>query len=244
MILEICANSYQSAINAEKAGAQRIELCTELDVGGLTPSYDVLNKIINKLNIPVFVLIRPRSGNFVYSDAEFDSMKLDIELYKKLGCHGIVSGVLNNDDTIDIERTKELAELSKPLPFTFHRAFDCIENPSKAIETLIQLGVARVLTSGQATSAKKGIDLLKKLQKLCKGGLIIMPGKGINSDNALLFKKEGFKEIHSSASKIVQLTKTPKLSMNSSTFLDEQSYSYSSKTSIRDILKNISNESI
>lgn len=204
MILEICANSYQSAKNAQEAGAHRIELCQELSVGGITPSYGLLKQVVDTLSIPVYVLIRPQSGDFVYSDSEFDIMKQDIQLSKTLGCGGIVSGVLNNDNTIDIERTKDLVELSKPLAFTFHRAFDCVDNPSKALEQLIDLGVDRVLTSGQETSAKKGLNVLKQLHEQANGRITILAGGGINSDNARLFKDVGLNEIHASASSTIQ----------------------------------------
>ena len=164
MNLEICTNSYQSAINAEKAGAQRIELCSELAVGGITPSYGLIKQVVNTLQIPVHVLIRPRSGNFTYSDDEFNIMKQDIQLCKELGCQGIVSGILNIDNTIDIERTQELAILIKPLSFTFHRAFDWVINPFEALKVLNNLGVDRILTSGQNTSAEKGVERLKELK--------------------------------------------------------------------------------
>ncbi len=149
MKLEICASNYQSANNAQNAGAHRIELCSELAVGGITPSYGLIKQVIENLSIPVFVLIRPRSGDFTYSDADFEIMKQDIQMCKKLGCKGIVSGVLNSDNTIDIERTKTLIELSKPLPFTFHRAFDWTPNPFEALKSLINLNVNRILTSSR-----------------------------------------------------------------------------------------------
>jgi copper homeostasis protein len=204
MKLEICANSYQSALIAQKAGAHRIELCSELSVGGITPSYGLIKQVIDTLSIAVFVLIRPRSGNFTYSEEEFDVMKHDIQLCKNLGCAGIVSGVLNKDNTIDIERTQELIELSKPLEFTFHRAFDCVENPQEALEQLINLGVERVLTSGLEASAEKGLELLKQLKEHVNGRITILPGSGINLQNAKLFKDAGFLEIHLSASKVVK----------------------------------------
>lgn len=200
MLLEICANSYQSAKNAQEAGAHRIELCQELSVGGITPSYGLLKEVVENLNISVFVLIRPRGGNFVYSDAEFEIMKRDIKLCKDLGSHGIVSGVLNADKTIDINRTKELVELSKPLQFTFHRAFDEVANAKEALEQLIDLGAERVLTSGQETSAEKGLEILQVLNKISNNRIIILAGSGINSENALKFKEIGLKEIHASAS--------------------------------------------
>ncbi|MFC0603797.1 copper homeostasis protein CutC [Winogradskyella pulchriflava] len=200
MLLEICANSYQSAKNACDAGAHRIELCQELSVGGVTPSYGLLKQVIDNLRISVFVLIRPRGGNFVYSEDEFEIMKHDIQLCKELGCQGIVSGVLNADKTIDLRRTKELVDLSRPLKFTFHRAFDEVVNPKEALEQLINLGVERVLTSGQKQSAELGIDLLKELHELSKGRIMILAGGGINSENASKFKEIGLKEIHASAS--------------------------------------------
>ncbi len=204
MKLEICTNSYQSAKNAQDAGAHRIELCQELAVGGITPSYGLLKEVIGNLKIPVFVLIRPRGGNFVYSNAEFDIMKIDIQLCKDLGCHGIVSGVLNSDKTIDLKRTKELIELSQPLPFTFHRAFDVIVNSKEALEQLIDLGVERVLTSGQETSAEKGLELLYELNEISKGRITILAGGGISADNANKFKAIGLKEIHASASSLIE----------------------------------------
>lgn len=204
MKLEICTNSYKSAKNAQEAGAHRIELCQELSVGGITPSYGLLKQVIDTLSIPVFVLIRPRSGNFDYTEEEFDIMKQDIQLCKNLGCAGIVSGVLNKDNTIDIERTKELVELSRPLQFTFHRAFDCVKNPFEALEQLIPLGVERVLTSGFETSAEKGLNHLKQLQEQANGRITILAGSGITFENAKLFKEAGFKEIHASASSTIE----------------------------------------
>ena len=200
MLLEICANSYQSAINAQDAGAHRIELCQELSVGGITPSCGLLKQVINNLEIPVFVLIRPRGGNFVYSDDEFEIMKIDIQLCKNLGCQGIVSGILNTDNTIDINRTRELLELSKPLSFTFHRAFDEVVSPKQALEHLIGLGVDRVLTSGQETSAELGLKLLQEFNTISKGRITILAGGGISVENASKFKNAGLNEIHASAS--------------------------------------------
>lgn len=200
MKLEICANSYRSAKNAQEAGAYRIELCQELSIGGLTPSYGLLKQVIEIIEIPIFVLIRPRGGNFVYSDVEFEIMKTDIQLCKDLGCHGIVSGVLNSDKTIDLKRTKELVELSKPLAFTFHRAFDELENAKEALGQLIELSVERVLTSGQQATAELGIGLLQELNEISKGRITILAGSGVSAVNANKFKAIGLKEIHASAS--------------------------------------------
>jgi copper homeostasis protein len=157
MEIEICANSFQSALNAQNACADRIELCAELAVGGVTPSYGLLKQVLSKLSIPVYVLIRPRSGDFCYSDDDFEIIKQDINLCKKLQCDGIVSGVLHQDMTIDIQRTKELVDLADPLPFTFHRAFDSVPNPLQAVQQLDEMGVERILTSGQQSNAIDGL---------------------------------------------------------------------------------------
>ena len=200
MLFEVCANSFQSAKNAQDAGAQRIELCENLEIGGVTPSQSLLKQVSEELDIPAFVLIRPRGGDFVYSKDEFETMKYDISLCKKLGYHGIVSGVLNTDLTIDIERTAELIALSKPLEFTFHRAFDELINPEESLEQLVNIGANRILTSGQENTATEGIHLINTLNHLAQNRIIIMAGSGINADNALRFKSIGLKEIHGSAS--------------------------------------------
>ena len=196
MIIEVCAESYEYAVKAEKAGADRIELCKDLHLDGLTPDYETAKRTIDTLNIPVFILIRPRKGDFIYSKEEFESMKQDILKFKEMGCNGIVSGVLNSDYSIDIKRTKELVELSKPLEFTFHRAFDIVSNPLKEIENLIELGIDRVLTSGQKNKAIEGLELLEELKNISKNRIKIMPGSGINKSNIVNF--ESFDEIHGS----------------------------------------------
>ena len=196
MIIEVCAESYEYAVKAEKAGADRIELCKDLHLDGLTPNYESAKRTIDTLDIPVFILIRPRGGDFIYSHEEFELMKRDILKFKKMGCKGIVSGVLNDDNTIDIKKTKELVELSRPLEFTFHRAFDKVNNPLNEIENLIELGIDRVLTSGQKEKAIDGLVLLKQLNSISKNRIKIMPGSGINKSNIVNFIN--FEEIHGS----------------------------------------------
>ncbi len=196
MIIEVCAESYEYAVKAEKAGADRIELCKDLHLDGLTPDYESSKRTIDTLDIPVFILIRPRGGDFIYSHEEFELMKRDILKFKKIGCKGIVSGVLNDDNTIDIKKTKELVELSRPLEFTFHRAFDKVNNPLNEIENLIELGIDRVLTSGQKEKAIDGLVLLKQLNSISKNRIKIMPGSGINKSNIVNFVN--FEEIHGS----------------------------------------------
>jgi len=196
MIIEVCAESYEYAVKAEKAGAHRIELCKDLHLDGLTPDYESAKKTINTLNIPVLILIRPRDGDFIYSNVEFELMKKDILKFKKIGCKGIVSGVLNSDNSTDIKRTKELVELSRPLEFTFHRAFDKVSKPLDEIENLIGIGVNRVLTSGQKEKAIDGLVLLEKLKRISNNRIVIMPGSGISKKNLKNF--ESFNEIHGS----------------------------------------------
>ena len=196
MIIEVCAESYEYAVKAEKAGADRIELCKDLHLDGLTPDYETAKRTIDTLDIPVFILIRPREGDFIYSDEEFELMKQDILKFKEMGCKGIVSGVLNDDSSIDIERTKELVELSMSLEFTFHRAFDKVNNPLNEIENLIELGIDRILTSGQKEKAIDGLVLLKQLNSISNNRIKIMPGSGINKSNIVNFVN--FEEIHGS----------------------------------------------
>jgi len=199
MTIEVCAESYEYAVKAQKAGADRIELCKDLHLDGLTPDYESAKITIDKLNIPVFILIRPREGDFIYSDEEFELMKDDIIKFKEIGCKGIVSGVLNDNNSIDIERTKELIELSRPLEFTFHRAFDVVNNPLIEIENLIEMGVDRVLTSGQKKTAIEGLDLLLELKNISNNRIIIMPGSGISP--MIIKKFSSFSEIHGSFTK-------------------------------------------
>ena len=196
MIIEVCAESYEYALKAEKAGADRIELCKDLHLDGLTPDYESAKRTIDTLDIPVFILIRPRGGDFIYSHEEFELMKRDILRFRKMGCKGIVSGVLNSDNSIDIKKTKELVELSRPLEFTFHRAFDNVNNPLHEIENLIGLGIDRVLTSGQKEKAIDGLVLLKQLNSISNNRIKIMPGSGINKSNIVNFVN--FEEIHGS----------------------------------------------
>jgi len=200
MLLEICANSFQSAINAEQAGAHRIELCTELSVGGLSPSFGLLTKVLSALTIPVNVLIRPRSGDFVYSQYEFEIMKRDVELCKNLGASGIVSGILTAEADVDGPRTKALIELAKPMDFTFHRAFDELREPLKGLEQLIEIGAHRVLTSGQESKAAAGLESIKELLRKANNRIKIMAGSGITAQNISKFKAIGITEVHASAS--------------------------------------------
>jgi len=204
IVLEICANSVESALMAEKGGAQRVELCDNIYEGGTTPSYGSILLAKQKLNIDVNVIIRPRGGDFFYSVDEFEIMKSDIEFAKKAGINGIVIGILNPDGSVDKERTKQLVELAKPMSVTFHRAFDITNNPFLALEDIINCGCDRILTSGQKNKAFEGIDLIKELIEKANNKIIIMPGSGINESNIQdVYQKTEAKEFHASLRKSI-----------------------------------------
>ncbi|XP_043912653.1 copper homeostasis protein cutC homolog isoform X2 [Protopterus annectens] len=175
-LMEICVDSVESAVNAERGGASRIELCSSLLDGGTTPSLGLLQVTKQHVRIPVFAMIRPRGGDFLYSDREVEVMKADIHLAKSHGVDGIVFGALREDGRIDAELCSELLAVSRPLPVTFHRAFDLVHDPIIAIETLISLGFERVLTSGCDSTALEGLPVIRRLIEQAKGRIIVMPG--------------------------------------------------------------------
>lgn len=236
MLVEVCANSLESALNAEKAGADRIELCSELAVGGITPSYGLLKAVSEKISIPVRVLIRPRSGDFTYSDQEFEIMKNDIKLCNEIGFDGIVIGALHPNFVFDENRFWELGEMNHGLKTTFHRAFDWVPDPFWALEWIESLGVDTILSSGQQKTALEGIDLLSELHDKSTSAMI-MPGSGINIENARIFKERGFDAIHLSAVKMNQkLQDNPKVGMNSPNMLSDNSIPISDFETIQEIV--------
>ena len=235
MLVEVCANSLESALNAERAGADRIELCSELGVGGITPSAGLIELVKKKLHIPVHVLVRPRSGHFTYSDIEFEVMKADVLVCKELDVDGIVSGVLMDDFSIDVERTRELVELSQGMHFTFHRAFDWVSEPLEALEQLEAIGVQTILTSGGMSSADIGIHNLEVWQR--ESALTIMAGGGVSPDNALKFKKVGLSAIHCSGTCFGNPLKLEgKISMNSKKHLIEDQVAVSCLDTLESIV--------
>ena len=183
MKLEICVDSYESLLTAKKAGADRIELCSALNIGGLTPSFGLMKKAKELKDIEIFVMIRPRSGDFLYSNEDYEIMKEDIIKAKEMGFEGMVLGFLKADGSIDLERMKEAIELAKPMEVCLHRAFDNCKDPEKYMDSLIEMGVMRILTSGQKNTVLEGADLIKNLQKKYGDKITIMPGSGITSSN-------------------------------------------------------------
>ena len=198
--LEICANSVASCIEAQNGGAYRVELCAAIPEGGTTPSYGEISIAREMIDIKLNVIIRPRSGDFLYSEIEHKTMLKDIEIAKSLGADGVVFGCLTADGDVDIERNKELLEAAGDMDTTFHRAFDKCRNPFEALEDIIKLGFKRILTSGQQPKADKGIILLKELVSIAGNRIIIMPGSGITEDNISHIASEtGASEFHLSA---------------------------------------------
>jgi len=201
--LEICANSLQSAINAQAACAHRVELCENLAQGGTTPSFGLIAQTRKHLNIKLNILIRPRIGDFLYTDLEYQIIKEDIEAVKRLGADGIVCGILLPNGDVDVIRTKALVELAKPMSFTFHRAFDFTNDPFKALEDVIATGANRLLTSGQQPTAIQGEHLIRELVKFANDRIIIMPGSGVNADCIEYLIDTGAAEFHMSGTEAV-----------------------------------------
>lgn len=203
LVFEVCANSLQSAINAQIGGANRIELCEYLEVGGISPAEILIREAKELLHLPIHVLVRPREGNFVYDDDEFAFMKEEIVRCKQIAVAGVVFGILNHNLTIHEARCGELIKLARPLAVTFHRAFDVVANPFRALDVLIKLGFDRVLTSGQEKDALKGSTLIHQLQQQAKGNIAVMAGGGITEENiGEIVRKTGAHEFHFSARKL------------------------------------------
>lgn len=201
--LEICAFHIDSCIIAERAGAARVELCDNPLEGGTTPSYATIKTVREKISILLYPIVRPRAGNFLYSNDEFAILKEDVKMCKQLGCDGISTGVQKLNGEIDTERLQRIAEWAYPMGVTCHRVFDCTPDPFKALEDIINGGCERILTSGLQSSAPKGSALLQQLIKQAGNRIVIMPGAGVNSSNIAKLKEEtGATEFHSSAKRI------------------------------------------
>lgn len=196
-VIEVCVNSVESAVQSQEGGADRVELCDNLFEGGTTPSAGSIALARERLRIKLHVIIRPRGGDFLYSDLEFAIMQRDIETAKALGADGVVIGLLTADGEIDAARTHRLTELARPMSVTFHRAFDVARSPREALETLIDLGIDRILTSGQEESVLEGAELIAQLVTQAGDRIIIMPGGGFSERNvARIVAQTGVKEIH------------------------------------------------
>ena len=198
ILLEVSVETAQAAVAAERGGAQRIELCAQLNVGGLTPSEKLVRLTRESVRVPIFAMIRPRPDDFVYSQEELSQMRRDIVAVQRLGMDGIVLGILTRERHVDINRTRELVIAAQPLPVTFHRAFDDVADVNAALDDVIETGAARILTSGGAASAAAGIENVARLVAAAGQRVLILPGGGINASNALHVARQSCaREIHS-----------------------------------------------
>jgi len=240
--IEICVDTVESAILAQDAGADRIELCSSLLEGGITPGTGTISSARKNLTIALNVIIRPRGGDFLYNNIDYEIMKKDIDICGECGADGIVTGILKPDGDIDIERTYELIEHARPMSVTFHRAFDMCNDPLKGLEDVIATGADRLLTSGQKNKAEDGMELLLQLSKLADGRIIIMPGSGINESNILSIAREtNAQEFHLTGRKTIyseMIFKMMNISMGGSPSLSE----FSRKVVDHDMIKRIIND--
>jgi copper homeostasis protein len=238
--LEICVDSLESAITAQVAGADRVELCNNLMEGGTTPGYGTILSVRNNLDISLNVIIRPRGSDFLYTDPEFDIMRRDIEVCGEAGADGVVLGLLLSNGNIDIDRTARLIESARPMTVTFHRAFDMCSDPLKGLEDVIATGADRILTSGHENDAFKGAALIERLVKQAGTRIIIMPGGGINESNiALIAKIAGTVEFHMTARKITDsgmIFRKKGISMSGTNAMDEFSRKIADPEKIANII--------
>ncbi|GAA4412181.1 copper homeostasis protein CutC [Nibrella viscosa] len=246
MLVEICTYSLESCLTAQRAGAHRVELCSSVSEGGLTPSAGLIQQARRHLHISLYVMVRPRGGDFLYSETEMAVMQADIALSKTLGADGIVLGLLRADGTVDEDRTRQLVELASPLPVTFHRAFDMTPDPLEALEAVIRTGATTLLTSGQQPSVELGIELLGQLADRANDRIAIMAGAGVSRSNAPQLARAGVQAIHLSG-KISQaspmLFRRAGLSMASAT-LGEYERIESDETIIRAVIDSVKQQSL
>jgi len=240
---EVAVDSVESALTAQKAGANRIELCAGLAMGGITPSHSMIAVAHQYLNIPINVMIRPRRGDFLYSDIEFEIMQRDIDYTKSLNVNGVVLGILKSDGSVDIDRTRILIEQARPLKVTFHRAFDMTVDPFQALDNLMMLGVDTVLTSGQQDSAVMGLSLIADLIRRAGTDIKIMPGAGITPDNIRkIVEGSSTTEFHFSGKATVDSLmqyRQPNLPMSNADQLSEYQLIIADEATIRAIIRNV-----
>lgn len=241
--LEICLNGIDSAVAAQEGGAHRVELCDNLIEGGTTPSQGMIEVVRDKLDIDIMAMVRPRGGDFLYTDLEFEVMRRDVKLMHQHGITGVVFGLLNPNGTIDKTRTAELIDLARPMQVTIHRAFDMTRDPYEALDDLLEVGVERILTSGQALTAIQGLVLIAELQKRAGDALIIMPAVEVNASNARhIVQTANLREIHIGSNVETQINsgmtfQNEAVSMGDDTELPEYTMPYTSAPLVREIVE-------
>lgn len=245
--IEICANSVLSCVEAQKGGAYRVELCAGIPEGGTTPSYGEIVVARELLDIKLNIIVRPRGGDFLYSDIEHQIMLRDIEIAKKLGVDGVVFGCLTADGEIDMKRNKELVDAAQGMSITFHRAFDMCKDPFKSLEQIITLGFDRLLTSGQQPKGVEGVSLIKQLVEKANNRIIVMPGGGIDEENIVTIAKEtNASEFHFSARETVNSKmeyRNPHLKMGAAVVsIDEYAQDVTKAEVIQQAIKNLKNK--
>ncbi len=245
ILVEACVNSPYSAIEAEKGGASRVELCDNLYEGGTTQSAAAISVTRRNIEIALNVIIRPRGGDFCYSDLEMEVMMEDIAFCKANGVNGVVIGVLTPDGNVDIPRTKALTQAARPMSVTFHRAFDMTADPVKALEDIILCGCNRILTSGLRNKAYDGKDMIAKLVKQAGDRIIIMAGGGVNTENAAsLVKHTGVKEIHTASNSFYPSKmefKNQEVFMGGFSQIPEYENSFTDASKIKTIVESVKN---
>jgi len=246
VLIEACVDSVPSALAAEAGGAGRVELCDNMIEGGTTPSAGTIAAAKARLRIPVFVMIRPRGGDFLYSEVEYDVMRRDVAHARALGADGVVLGLLDRDGAVDVERTASLVEAARPLPVTFHRAFDVARDPDQALDALVGLGVERVLTSGQAPTAPEGAALIARLVRQAAGRIGILPGCGIDETNVREFVAQtGADEVHvrgTSPLRTAMAYRNPRISFRAAVDADDSTLDVTDAARIRAMARRLVGE--
>jgi copper homeostasis protein len=239
ILLEICCGSLDDAIEAERGGADRVELCSALSLGGLTPSFGTIVEAKARLKISIMVMIRPRAGGFCYGEAESAAMERDAIMAIEQGADGLVFGILSSKGEIDVERSRRMKTIAKDKQTVFHRAFDVTPEPFKALDKLIDLGITRVLTSGQQRSVPEGVDLIRELREYAQGRIEVLPGGGIKPHNLReVLERTGCNQVHLTALERRTDTSTqarPEITFGRAVYPSEMEYDATNRTLVAEI---------
>jgi copper homeostasis protein len=246
LVVEVSIEGVDGLLVAQENGADRVELCASVLEGGITPSIGMVREALRRARVPVFVIVRPRGGDFLYSEAEFESMRQDVIALKDLGVPGIVTGCLTAGGEVDEQRTGDLLRVARPMSFTFHRAFDMVRDPVQSLEVLISLGADRLLTSGQRATALEGLATLKRLGQVASGRMIVMPCGGLRADNVgQVCRETGLWELHFAAHTMEPSAMTyrnPQVAMGGTSRDHEYRKTVTDPTTVRTTVESARNE--